>query len=189
MGWSMMKSRVSIGLTSGLIGLLIAGCGSQPVAAPVKATTSGPVASSTVHKPVSLAPGCAAGGSVDVIGGPLHEGYPTVAASVGLPAAVVLQVANDNGGRVQAASALIHEPGVLTTSGNVRILASASLDMPTAAATRSTLTFTPPTAGWYPVLVHAVHSVSDACAKRAMAAGAKSTDTVEDSLVGWVEAR
>ena len=66
---------------------------------------------------------------------------------------------------------------------------SASLDMPTAAATRSTLTFKPPTAGWHPVLVHAVHSVSDACAKRAMAAGAKSTDTVEDSLVGWVEAR
>lgn len=140
------------------------------------------------QQPMSLFPGCAAGGSIDLVGGKRTGGYPTVAATVGSPVTVEFRVADDNGGHVLSASAMVREPGTTLRTVSPVDLATADLALATESSGRSTLTFTPATPGRYPIFVHAVQSVSDACAKRAIAAGASNTNTVEYSIVGWVDA-
>jgi hypothetical protein len=140
---------------------------------------------------MSLFPGCA-GASIDIVNGQgLHEGHPTVIAVVGTPVVIDVVVANDNDGMAQSAHVSIRPPGTKLGAASPINLKAADLALPAApqASIQSALRFTPPAPGLYPVFVFAMQSVSAPCAQRMTADGARQTGDVENTIIGWVDAK
>lgn len=187
----MMGKRIA-GLAAAalLMPLALASCGASDGASRLASARSAhaDVAQAPNKRTGSMFPGCAAGGSVDLVGGSRGASGTTVAAAAGTASTLSFQVADDNGGHVRSATVFVREPGTTLRTPAPHSLATMRLTLAGESSGRSTLAFTPPVAGRYPIVVHSVQSVSDACAKRALAAGAADTDVVQDSVIGWVDA-
>jgi hypothetical protein len=149
----------------------------------------GGCSSSPQQRTMGLGLGCAAGGSIDIVNGQgKTTGYPTVRAVTGRPVVIDFVVADDHGGWVRTAHVSIGPEG--TSSGNTPpyTLKSANLKVPTTGSLASSMTFTAPTPGLYPVYVESFQDVSPACAQREIAEGARKTGSYENPIMGWVDA-